>query len=252
MFDLSDVELIIATVPWRYENLIRTLSTVRKGGVQNLHLILDGGHDQSMRERLLSYALNGSFRSVSFRECEGTEFRGYGERWYAAACSPFPIVQILDDDLWVDPDYFAYNLNQLLELYQSHGARIISLGGWSYDHQHYYDIGNPAPKELRLGATQNNAVTFFSDIALGMCEEMGSILPAFYGSPGEDEGPISCYCWLKDIPVYRPAGAQPITYHPTFQNDPRGLFMSSASKVIVPLRQILYRRYGWKWHGTKE
>jgi len=70
-------------------------------------------------------------------------------------------------------------------------------------------------------------------IATGMIAEMADILPAFYGKPGEDEGPISCYCWMHNIPMYRPAD-NPWSTGPPYQNDERGLFVSCSSKIMYP------------------
>jgi hypothetical protein len=229
-------QVIIASVPWRIDNLLILVAEVLHQGFP-IKLILDHYNPEQKLE------IKKEVRGKPVSIYDSYNLPGHIVRWkHAQNCTTFAI---LDDDLMIEPGYLESGFSALTSIQ----GRVVGYAGWAKTGD--YLTFNSAPDSYQpLEITHCNS---FFGFGVDITEFWKS---KFAGNIEmleiDDERFISAFYHSKEWEMFRPPGRAKVQEVPKYSHDPRRLYMRARTRLrkiqkdlglAVGRREVL-KKYG--------
>lgn len=235
----ADIHLVIASVPWRADNLDVLLRSARSQGVQQLTLILDGYSSSYLPP------IKG-FNARIVRLQAHPFYSGAGFRALFMCASQSPLVCTLDDDLGIDNNYF----NCLIRAVKSSGGSgAFAWSGVSHLGEFIrYSSSLKAP--VKLFGPQFGALFMINGPAKQLLNfwisKFRTQYPKYLSREFGGELFIGASFWSINLPVVRPAGCAPLHMLNSLGKDNRSFWcinMPVKGAQFQEIRKLLPKWY---------
>lgn len=224
---MNALAVIIASVPWRIENMIRLVDSVITQGFP-VKLILDNYPEDEQIDIKSRFKSNTVSIFITNRE------RGYISRWRNIDSRQFIII---DDDLEPEKGFIENSLNYL----ECTDANLISWSGWPKVGKHI-DLSKAikADTELELFHA-STTIGYGTDIAEFWNSEFATPEYIRHFMSVDDEGLLSAFYHSRGKKIIRPAGPSYIKEVSKYSRDNRRLY-TKAQRILPGLRKELNLR----------
>lgn len=227
METLNQIELVMASIPWRAEALNGILNAARKQGIEHVALVLD----KYTKEDEAKLDLSG-FQSLRIKRLsKNSLYRGQGYRYFMLCSSHFPVTVLLDDDQIVGEKFF----HETLETLSGPGEKIdgIAWAGQKIDGSRWIRISEQLDRNEELFFAQANSLMFrTTSIRDFLYDNKFKYLwrEAFTGTRRGETDEILFNCWLRcnNKKIVRPAGLADIAFIEKLAQDSRTIGMRAG------------------------
>jgi hypothetical protein len=232
-------QVIIASVPWRIDNLLILVAEVLHQGFP-IKLILDRYNLEQKLE------IKKEVRSSPVSIYDSYDLPGHIVRWkHAQNCTTFAI---LDDDLMIEHDYLESGFSALTSIQ----GRVVSYAGWTKTGEYL---------------TFDSAPDDFQSLEIAHCNSFfgfGADITEFWKSKFvndadmlkiDDERFISAFYHSQGWNMLRPPGRAKVQEVLKYSKDPRRLYMRARTrlrKIQKDLGLAVGRREALKKYGDEK
>lgn len=234
----SDMELVVASVPWRTEGLNGVLNTAREQGIKHVALILDRYTEEA--EAKVDFSGFDSLRIK--RLSKANIYVGNGYRYFLVCTSSFPVTMIVDDDMELGEGYFDQNLQAL----QEEKADCISWAGATKNGD-WISIWDELEKSVELFSTQAANVIFRTESVRAFLRDKrfrNRWHRHYCVNSIHDEILLSCWLYMNNKRIIRPARSLRASFIKRLDEDPRSLRMTQEQERTA-IREELADEMGW-------
>lgn len=237
--------VVISSVEWRRENLLKLLRdvTTQTRRPDYLMIILDG-YSVDAERALIQGTDKLSFHGTAAMMLRNAAKHGPGDRWVRAVrmltTGDVPedtILSVIDDDFLIMPDYLRSNYERVAN------AKEPTAIGWlgevptfvSWTAMHLKDIPciSIGAGLLTCRLADLRGIEEFPDRDM------------YFKPPGDDEALVSFWLWKNGVKLIRPKGIALVHSVAALQHDPRASFVGQSVYRHKVLRMRLKEKYGW-------
>jgi len=232
-------QVIIASVPWRIDNLRKLVAEVLRQGF-SIGLILDHYSPEQNLE------IKKEVRSHPVRIYNSYDLPGHVLRWeYAQSCETFAI---LDDDLAIEQGYLENGFASLL----MNKGQVIGYAGWAKTGEYLTFDSAPTDFQLLEVTHCNSFFGFGADIAEFLKSKFANDTDML---KIDDERFISAFYHSQGWNMLRPPGRAKVQEVLKYSKDPRRLYMRARTrlrKIQKDLGLAVGRREALKKYGDEK
>lgn len=238
--------VVIASVSWRLENLVKLLRciTEQTRRPEFLLIILDGYSrlDEAEFDRVVTHSI--TFPGMASMAVTNRPRRGPGDRWVRATrmlatgdVPPDTIVSSIDDDFLIEPTYLETSYNLVAN------AHVPTAIGWLGETPDFIRWSSPQQTETKCISLGAGLLTCRLRDLAGIAEFPEAA--RYFTPPGDDEALVSYWLWKNDVRLIRPAGVAAAKSVDALQYDDRASFIGMGEHRHCVLRMNLKKNHGW-------
>lgn len=231
MIAVADIELAIASVPWRFDGLTGILNNAQAAGVRHYTIVLDQWTDELVDKLRLP---DGNIRLI--RLTAEDAYRGGPRRLIEACKSKLPVVAMVDDDISLKSEYFE-TIAQVLNTRNIDG---LAFSGWSQRTRRFVKAGIMPRVDIPLVETQLGRTAFHTTAIADFLEdsEFKWLQPEYFAPDGSDERLFSCWLWKRGRKIIAPSVDYPAKDMIDLCSDNRAMSANYYSKRRAQTKKL--------------